>query len=100
METVTLKVWEKEIQGEIIIQQKGAHNDTQVALFHKDGTRRNDVDILYYNPSDQCWKSECESMGRGYEYHSVLELVNDGYDDIVDELLEHNYRLVSCYSND
>lgn len=90
-------VWEKEIEGDIIVEE--TRRDKKMILFHPANKPQKEVDLLYYNDRDCCWKSECESLGEGYEYQAVLEMVDDDYDDILDELASDNYRLRSCFES-
>lgn len=96
MDKRMVRVWEKDIEGEILAEERVSGTDYM--LFHKSGSPENEVDILYYNFNSGCWKSECECMGDGYEYYAVMELMKEHSKDIVDTLWEGNYRLTSCYT--
>ena len=92
-----IKVWDKEVEGEILLREEGDFFDR--ILFHRADRPEDEVDILYYNDTEGCWKSECESYGKGFEYFIIFDIIDEGYERIEAELRINNYKLVSCYEH-
>lgn len=85
-----IKVYGKQVEGTIL-----ASDYSQWILFQKDETK-NEVDVLYFNEDEDCYKSEVLAMGEGYEYQVIFTLEEEDASNILDYLREHNFILKSC----